>query len=222
MRRWMIFVVLLSLPFAARAESPDWRIEVGGGGEWFTDRSYDLVSGTDVAGVFGLAAGWQPGWADNRLSLRLGYRVVGQEGRLFSAWTSTFTLATFDAGARYDLLAAGRTRLFARGALFVDYAQLELSAASGPDLSDSSFVPGATAALGGEWSLSSPTSTSTLRFSLLAEAGWSQRFTQARFDELSADVDEGTEPAPIASLPVNVGDVALSGPFFHLAAVVRF
>lgn len=222
MRRWMIFVVLLSLPAAARAELPDWRIEIGGGGEWFTDRSYDLVSGTDVAGVFGLAAGWQPGWADDRLSLRLGYRFVGQENRLFFAWDSKFTLATLEAGARYDLLVAGRTSLFARAGILIDYAQLELSPSSGSELSDSSFVPGVTGAVGAEWSLSSPASKSALRFSVLAEAGWSQRFAQAKFDDLSADVDEDTDPAPIASLPVNVGDVALSGPFFHLAAVVRF
>lgn len=221
MGRLILALVLVLTPVLAEASTPNWHVEIGGGSHWVTDPSYDLVSTSDMSAAFVLAAGWTPGWLEDRLAFRLGYRASSARSRVFATWTADFNLASFDAGARYDFASAGRAKAFARGALLVDIAALDISAGDS-SVAATAFGAGVTAALGGEWSFHQPTSEAGVRFSILIEAGWSQRFTKARFD-VSAPADhQSTGPAPIESVPVNVGDIGLSGAFAQAAAVVRF
>lgn len=221
MGRLILAFVLVLVPAMAEASAPKWRVELGGGGQWVTDSSYQAVSSSTPTTRFVLAAGWTPGWLEERLSLRASYGAGGSGTRLFSSWLAEFSLTSLEVGARYDFLTSGRTKAFARGGALFDVALLDISAGEST-IAASSFGAGVTGAVGAELSFNSPASEARVRFSALVEGGWSQRFPKARFNGRNAARHDAEGPAPIGSVPVNVGDIDLSGPFVHAAAVIRF
>lgn len=218
--RTLFLVVLLALtPLMARADSLGMRVEAGGGAAWVTDRGFDVVSDTDVTGAFTLGFGWAPGWLDERLSLRLAYTGSGAQSDLFGGWKSIFTRAVFDLGGRYDFVGAERFKAFVRAGVYADLATLEVDSGA-LSISDWTVGGGVLGALGGEVVFTRVTPASVVGFSALLELGWSQRFTKARFDDMSLNLDD--DPAPVAMVPVSVGDIDLSGPFLSAALLVRF
>lgn len=221
MGRLILALVLVLSPLLARASTPNWSVEVGGGSHWVTDSSYEIVSSSKATGGYNLAAGWTPGWLEERLSFRLGYGGSGSSSKLFSVWTASLQLASFDAGARYDFARAGQAKAYARGAFLFDIASLDIVSGDS-SIAATAYGAGVTAALGGEWSFTDLTSDGGAHFSLLLEAGWSQRFASAQFNASNATRFDSSGPEPIESVPVKIGDIDLSGPFVQAAAVIRF
>lgn len=219
MRTFFVVMALAFVPLVSEATPTGWRVEAGGGAQWVTDRAFDVTSSSDAIGAFAVAVGWTPGLVNERLSFRLGYTASGAAEPLFRSWTSTFARSVFELGARYDFWRASRVGAFVRASGYADVATLSI-ATGGLDVSDWAFGGGVLAALGTEVVFTRATPESVVGFSAIVEAGWSERFTKARFDALSLSL--GDDPRPIAQLPVAVGDIDLSGPLLNVGLVMSF
>jgi hypothetical protein len=219
-RTMLVAAALLVSSLAAAEDRPTkWSLSAATGASYVTDRSYDLIDGTDAVPVADLRAGFSPGWQGDRIELNVGYVRAGQGGTSFQTWQTELRTQTVQLGATYRYRFHVPFAVYGRAAWLVDFDRMELwTDDASPHLAQSTVTYGALAAGGGEAVIFD---SGRAKVGLCLEVGYALRFAPANFDHLLPDVGD-PKPAPVQFTAVNAGKVDLSGVQWRLGAAVHF
>lgn len=215
--------VTASLPDGSSDETPRLGVFARVGSIWVQDPGFDLVSGVDAMPRVELGVGFAPAefW-----TLELSYGLAGAASTVFEAVDSSLQLHQFQFAAVGRLPIAKRLRVLGRAGVGFELAHLSLDDGQTNRLSDTAPLLALEGSLGIEWtlplSLSEKPDSSTSSFDLSMEMGYGYRPLAASFDDLDRAGDDDQNAARVAGVPVDVGDLDLSGWVLRFGAALRF
>ena len=196
-----------------------WSIDASTGASYVTDRSFDLVGGSDALPVGDFRLSFTPGWVHDHLELNAAYVILGEGGSALSTWQTSFQMQSVQLGALYRWRPSEVLSFFGRGAFVLDIDRLSLAASNDSlPLAQSALTAGVLLGAGTEL-----TFVHARRFDagITLEVGYALRFNPARFDQMKPD-EGGAKPAPIAFESVNAGSFDVSGIQWRLGLAVHF
>jgi hypothetical protein len=204
------------VPSEASADVP-LSFRLGYASQVSTARAYDLVDQNDHLPLFRVGAAWAFTVPRGRLEVEAGFLSGGSSAQLHLVSEADLGLTGVELGAAYRLRLGSVVEPYAQALVGYDWLSLRVGA-----LRQGVGQVSATGLLGVSFLVSTRTgedSSPTILFDL--GVGYGLR-PEARFDALAPEPPDEDVEEPIASTPVSLGAMPLSGVTYRLQVGLRF